>query len=425
MGEHSRDRWIVALCVAVAITIAGCADDASEGVATDRGNDDATTTVAPPSVPSKYAGYRSTVYADPASWVCRPDATDICDGGLDATVVAADGITTVEPWTAAEDPPIDCFYVYPTISRDPGGNSDMVASDREEGYAALNQVARLGSECRVFAPTYRQGTLGSLTSRITGVGGEQPDPDMAYGDVVDAWKHYMANDNQGRGVVLVGHSQGSALLTRLIAGEIDGDDEVRSHLVSAFLAGSSVAVPEGEDVGGAFQQVPLCRAEDQTGCVVSWASFRSTAPPPPNTFFGKVRGDAGQGPDAQVAACVNPASLKGGSADLHSYLPASPDASILAALGTDARADARSWSTTMAITTPFASLPGLVSGECVSRDGINYLEVTVHDDPADARADDIGGDLTPEWGLHLVDVNLVMGDIVDLVHTQAAAYADD
>ena len=74
-----------------------------------------------------------------------------------------------------------------------------------QGYAALNQVARLGSECRVFAPTYRQGTLGSLTSRITGVGGAQPDPNMAYGDVLDAWKQYRAHDNQGRGVGVVGH----------------------------------------------------------------------------------------------------------------------------------------------------------------------------------------------------------------------------
>ena len=59
----------------------------------------------------------------------------------------------------------------------------------------------------------------------------------------------------------------------------------------------------------------------------------------------------------------------------------------------------------------------------MSRDGADYLSVHVNADPTDGRADDIGGDLTPEWGLHLVDVNLVMGDIVDLVASQAAAYA--
>ena len=67
-------------------------------------------------------------------------------------------------------------------------------------------------------------------------------------------------------------------------------------------------------------------------------------------------------------------------------------------------------------------MPGLVTGKCVSDGGFDYLEVTVHGDPSDPRADDIAGDLTPEWGLHLVDVNLVMGDILHLVQQQTKAY---
>lgn len=51
--------------------------------------------------------------------------------------------------------------------------------------------------------------------------------------------------------------------------------------------------------------------------------------------------------------------------------------------------------------------------------------VTVHGDPTDPRVDDIGGDLTPEWGLHLQDVNLMMGDIVGTVRAQAAAWQAD
>ena len=73
------------------------------------------------------------------------------------------------------------------------------------------------------------------------------------------------------------------------------------------------------------------------------------------------------------------------------------------------------------ITTPFVSVPGLVSGSCVFNDGFNYLSVDVHPE-AGPRADDIGGDLTPDWGLHLVDVNLVMGDIISLVETQSLAF---
>ncbi|HWJ98186.1 MAG TPA: hypothetical protein VNQ33_08500, partial [Acidimicrobiales bacterium] len=74
------------------------------------------------------------------------------------------------------------------------------------------------------------------------------------------------------------------------------------------------------------------------------------------------------------------------------------------------------------VTTPFVRLPGLVSGACESTGGFHYLAATVHPDPG-PRADDIVGDLTPQWGLHLVDVNLVMGNLVSDVKAQAKTYA--
>jgi len=72
--------------------------------------------------------------------------------------------------------------------------------------------------------------------------------------------------------------------------------------------------------------------------------------------------------------------------------------------------------------------PGLVRGECVQKNGYSYLEVTVQGDPDDARADDIPGDLifggTPGslWGLHLIDVSVAMGNLVDIVGRQTDAY---
>jgi hypothetical protein len=124
-----------------------------------------------------------------------------------------------------------------------------------------------------------------------------------------------------------------------------------------------------------------------------------------------------------MAACNNPAALDGGSAEVRSYFPSDPNASVLASLG-QGGGDAIDWVSpeVATVTTPFVTTPGLVSAECVERDGFSYLEVTVEADPDDPRADDIGGDLTPEWGLHLQDVNLVMGDVVELVRTQAEAW---
>ena len=412
----------VALPLVALLALAGCSsgdDGSADGTTTTTTG--ATTSTAPSGPIERYADYEPDVYADLTNWVCHPAADDVCDDGLDATVIEADGTLTEEPWQPDPDAPIDCFYVYPTISQDPTEVADRVPGD-EERFVTLNQAARLGETCRVFAPVYRQRTLAGLASALGGsttttVAGQQPEPSPGYTDVLDAFRTYMATENDGRGVVLIGHSQGAGVLNQLLREEIDPNADVRDQLVAAYLAGSSVRVPEGEDVGGDFDEIPLCRAEDQTGCVVSWASFRDDAPPTENALFGRPR--AGEG----VSACNSPASLAGGSADLRSYFPSDPDASILTSLGGGGEGGITWVSPEVGeVTTPFVSTPGLVSAQCVERVGFNYLEITVAGDPADPRADDIGGDLTPQWGLHLQDVNLVMGDIVELVLSQAGAW---
>lgn len=435
-GNRSLWRPVVGVAVAAVLSIALLAGACSDGGDSDGGTSSteaeapSTTTDATEAPQSegvalaRYEGSTSEIYADPANWVCHPAASDICDDGLDATVVEADGTLTVEPWQADPDAPVDCFYVYPTISRDPDTYSDRDHSDDEEGYTALNQVARLGEVCRVFAPVYRQRTLAGLVgglggSTTTTVAGAAAEPSPGQTDVNEAWRHYMATENRGRGVVLVGHSQGAGVLNQLIRDEIDPHDDVRELLVAAYLAGATVRVLAGEDVGGDFENVPLCRSADQTGCVVSWAAYRSTEPPTDGALFGRPRSGEGR------AACNHPAALAGGSAELRSYFPTAAGASILAPATQDA-ASTEAWVDPAfgEITTPFVTAPGLVRGECVSRNGFDYLEVTVVGDPEDPRADDIGGDLSPAWGLHLVDINLVMGDMVDLVRSQSAAHLE-
>ncbi len=352
-------------------------------------------------------------YGKAETWLCRPGRNDACAVDLTTTVVAANGKLTVEKWAANPKAPIDCFYVYPTVSGDQTPNSDMDAGPEELGVIRA-QFARFGSECRTFAPLYRQITLTALRSIIGG----QPvkiDRALAYNDVVDAWNYYLEHDNQGRGVVLIGHSQGSGVLTQLIRNEIDGKP-VQQRVISALLLGTSLPVPQGKDVGGAFQHMPLCHSASQTGCVIAYASFRSNVPPPANSRFGKVQGSN------MVAACANPSALGGGSGELHAYL-----ASAGRSLG--ASAEPRPWVTpAQAINTPFVSVPGLLTAECVQNEKGSYLAVTVHGDPKDPRTDDIVGDVIvngqvlADWGLHLIDVNLTMGNLLDIVRQQGKAY---
>jgi hypothetical protein len=363
--------------------------------------------------PASPAAIAKNDYSSTANWLCRPDRkageADACAVDLTATIVAADGSMSIEKWQSNPKAGIDCFYVYPTVSLDATPNSDMSAGP-EELNVVRQQFARFASQCRVFAPLYRQITLPALRAMMSG----KPlamDPLLGYNDVLDAWNHYLAHDNQGRGVVLIGHSQGSSVLAQLIANEIDGKP-VQSKLVSALLLGWNVAVPKGKDVGGSFKSIPLCHAVNQTGCTIVYASFRANSPPPANTLFGKVPGENMQ------AACVNPAAIGGGPGDLNAYLSA-----------TIRGATENTWSANAKpVTTPFVKVPGLVSAECVASDAGSYLAITVNGNASDPRVDDITGDVITDgqvqknWGLHLIDANLTMGNLVGIVAEQSKMY---
>lgn len=350
----------------------------------------------------------SNDYAALAAWLCLPGREDACSQDLTATVVQADGALSKEDFKPADDPKIDCFYVYPTVSNDPGGNSDM-SPGREELAVAYVQFARFRAVCRPFAPMYRQITVGALRGFMTGA--QIPtDPQLAYDDVRDAWDWYLRNENKGRGVILIGHSQGAGVLRRLIQNEIDGKP-AQKLIVSAMLLGANIPV---DDKTGRWGSIPTCRTAVQTGCLISYVTFRADSPPPPTSRFGKA--DVA----GATAACVNPGQLVGDKGLLRPYFTTRASAGAGAA--------ETEWAKGRVIDTRFVATPGLISAECVNKDGFSYLAITVHGDPADPRTDTIAGDVVAmgevqkDWGLHLIDINLAMGDLVDIARQQAKTW---
>ena len=351
-------------------------------------------------------------YADAASWLCGPHSQGLCATNLDASVIAADGSVTVERWQAPErEPAIDCFYLYPTASLDRAPNSDLIAGDQpgEEIHTVRRNFARFAQACRLFAPLYRSTTITQMRGQVPA-----GDREVAYADVLAAWTHYLAHDNHGRGVVLVGHSQGSGLIRRLLAEQVDGKPAQRL-LVSALPIGSNVSVPEGGDVGGDLKQIPLCRELGQTGCLVTYNTYRADVPPPANAVLG------GRIAGGLRLACANPAALAGGEAPLDGYLEARHT------LGSEPPAGGQApWvNGGPPIETPYVRVPGLLRGECQSDEHGDYLALTINRDPADPRVDDIlgevrrGGRVLPEWGFHVIDMELAMGDLVRVVEAQA------
>jgi hypothetical protein len=342
-------------------------------------------------------GAQPNDYAKPENWLCRPGRSDACSSVLTATVIAADGSRSQRTYKAVQDAPVDCFYVYPTISRQQSANSDMAVEPEEERAAKL-QFARFGEVCRLYAPMYRQVTLAGLRRDFVGDDGKSSSA-LAYDDVLAAWRSYLARDNKSRGVVLIGHSQGARILKHLIAAEIDGKPE-QAKLVSAILPGTDVEVPKGKQVGDDFRHIPLCAGQKQTGCIVAYSTYLASKPPGDDAVF------SGSSHAGSVDACVNPAALAG-DGKLEAELPAVGEA-------------ARMFGTT------FMENPGLLSAKCIESAGHSYLAISVGEG---AGSGAVGAGLTraqaslPGWGLHVLDVNLALGNLVDLVGAQAKAWA--
>lgn len=362
------------------------------------------------SVPAAAQQAAPVNYADTVNWLCLPSRADACGQPLPTTSLNANGYGSVGRSVPVRNSKADCFYVYPTVSRDAGANSDLVPGPEEQA-AAMVQFARFSGVCRPFAPMYRQVTLSALQSTMAG----KPAGDLAlaYADVLTAWRAYLSRHNDGRPFVLIGHSQGTVLLSQLLAREIEGSPAAK-RMLSAILIGYNIEVPEGKLVGGTFKQTPLCTRVGERGCVVTYVSFRATNPPPAKALVGHaVR-------PGMTVGCTNPARLRRQTAPLDSYWYAGPSST--------GAASPIAWSAQGSPLTPFLRTDGLASGICVNRGKTGYLAVTVNADPSDARTDRIPGDVVvagkpmPGWGLHLADMNLAQGDLIALVEAQAESF---
>jgi hypothetical protein len=347
------------------------------------------------------------------TWLCKPGMkSNPCAPGLGTTVISPTGEAqgTLTP-KKAKNPKIDCFYVYPTVS-DQKTIQATRRIDPEQRSIALYQAARYSSECRVYAPMYRQITLAGLlrpdavTARMRA---------SSYADVRDAWRDYLKHDNKGRGVVFIGHSQGTFVLRQLLAKEVDRRTAMRRRMVSALLLGGNVLVRQGRKDGGDFQHLRACTSATQLRCVVAFSTFNAT--PPENAVFGRAGTGRSLVPDQNTKGtevlCTNPAALGGGSAPLTSLYPSAPFApgSTIGALTTQVGLP------TPSISTPWIEAQAF-TGACTSENGINVLKITGVPGAPELRA-------LPDatWGLHLVDANIALGDLVTLVHGQAARYA--
>ena len=342
-------------------------------------------------------------YGQANRWLCLPGRLDTCTLPLPTTEVTPAGYGPPGIAPVARNPRVDCFVVYPTVSRDRGLNSDIVPGDDEEKAIVASQFARFSGACRMFVPVYRSMTLGAITYAATG--GDVTEPAMlAYGDVRDAFRHYMARHNKGRPYVLIGHSQGSLMLQQLIANEIEGKPAAR-QMKLAIIPGYNLLVPQGKRVGGTLKLTPICASPGETGCVMTWVSFRERNAPPAGAIFG-IADKPGM-----TVACTNPGGPGAtGWVPLDSYWYAR---SALPVPGGPIQ-----WSSEGRPPTAYVRTKGLASGRCVTAGPRGYLSIRTNADPGDKRTDRIGGEVglagmfIPGWGMHLADMAVAQGDLI-------------
>jgi len=331
-----------------------------------------------PTAVNPYPGFTSMIYGQDKMWMCKPGlANNYCLTDIaDATEALPDG--TFQPYMdqlSSGDHPIDCIFWYPTVNRTEDPTSYDFSDPAPMLSSIRSQAARFSRVCNVYAPFYRQASLNN--------GG---DAELGYMDVVESFKHYIANWSEGRSFVVYGHSQGTGHATRLIKQEIDGNPDLRGRLVSALLIGGSLAADT-------FANIPLCTANDQVGCSIGYRAYG------PTQSLSSI---------SATLACTNPGALAGGKVLMRGSYFKSRGTNYSADLGTE-------------FTGTWGLFRNFFTAECVAApSGGKVLQIAYTAEP-DMRKQFLDLSVVIGFGLHVFDYQFPLDDLVELVRSQREA----
>ncbi len=340
-------------------------------------------------------------------WLCSPTMlSDPCDLPQDTTDLLTGKVTAPRPVRDA-DKPVDCFYVLGTATNALAPNADLVASPELKAGASL-QAARFNRVCRMFAPVYRQESFPGVA--LANLGVTEPFF-IAYRDVLNAWNDYLAQANNGRGVILIGHSQGGFILRKLIREQIDPHPALRSRVAGAFVMGANVTTERGSTVGGDFTHIPICTRHGDYRCVTAYST---NIVYPPLSLVGNSSLDNGSqqlglpfGPQLQVA-CTDPAVLSGNSKPVGLTVPSEPfPPGILATLiGYTAFPEA--WPSS---SSTWTTGRGRGVGSCEEVNGYHQYHIRMTQPQAINEV--------PLLDTHLIDINFGLDRLVGIAARQA------
>lgn len=164
---------------------------------------------------------------------------------------------------------IDVFYVYPTLltdKKDERWNVEMTDSIQHEKVlkgAIQFQASAFTEVGAVYSPYYRQAHLRAYYELENG--GKEALL-FAYEDVKSAFDYYLKNFNNGRGIILVGHSQGSTHLGFILRDFFD-NQPLQKQLIAAYIPGIGFDKDQ-------FNTIQLMIEPNAIGGFVTWNTFK-------------------------------------------------------------------------------------------------------------------------------------------------------
>jgi len=240
-------------------------------------------------------------YANTAMWHALPGK-----GAADPAQWLPAGMSSDLPAPASLKARV--FFIHPTSYFDRSRWNAAPDDAQSQSRAAIfvrGLASPFNAASEVWAPRYRQATFGAF---LSGKKAATQALDLAYGDVLAAFDTFMAADHDNLPIVLVGHSQGSLHLMRLLRERVAGRPIAR-RVAAAYVVGWPVSLAHDLPLMG----LPACDAPDQAGCILSWQSFAEPAEPSMvMEAYGRFPGLDGKSRKGSAFLCTNPLTGRAG-----------------------------------------------------------------------------------------------------------------
>ena len=226
-------------------------------------------------------------YSEESNWAALPSRVDAADE-------FPENSSLPDRQSVAE---ADVFFIYPTLYTDnPKGRypwnasvTDEKLNDKIDESTIKMQASVFNAAGRVFSPRYRQAHISAYYTNDAAKA--KAAFDTAYADIRRAFDEFLRKHNEGRPIIIAGHSQGTTMAKRLVKEYFDGKP-LAYQLVAAYLVG----IPVEPDY---FSGIKVCTTATQTGCFVSWRTWQKPEAP------WTQKGESGM-PPSVTPVVVNP-----------------------------------------------------------------------------------------------------------------------